>query len=93
MRPGHPRVHGVVAERRLRGRGPRVVLPVGTAGPALRDVTAAKRVCARCPVTEACLSYALSNGRASGVWGGTCEEERDALLGKTTNDVRRRSAL
>ncbi|MFC7846330.1 WhiB family transcriptional regulator [Streptomyces sp. NPDC001046] len=72
---------------------PELFFPVGTAGPAVRDVTAAKRVCARCPVTDACLTYALSNGQASGVWGGTCEEERDALLRKRTNDARRRSAL
>ncbi|MFB8244282.1 WhiB family transcriptional regulator [Streptomyces sp. NPDC055952] len=72
---------------------PELFFPVGTAGPAVRDVTAAKRVCARCPVTDPCLTYALSNGQASGVWGGTCEEERDALLRNRTNDVRRRSAL
>ncbi|MCF1648521.1 MULTISPECIES: WhiB family transcriptional regulator [Streptomyces] len=72
---------------------PELFFPVGTAGPALRDVSAAKRVCARCPVTDQCLSFALSSGQTSGVWGGTGEEERDALLRTTRNDVRRRSAL
>jgi WhiB family redox-sensing transcriptional regulator len=72
---------------------PELFFPVGTAGPALRDVTAAKRICARCPVTDDCLSFALGSGRASGVWGGTCEEERDALLRTTRNDATRRSAL
>lgn len=72
---------------------PELFFPVGTAGPALRDVTAAKRICSRCPVTDQCLSFALSSGQASGVWGGTCEEERDALLRRTKNDARRRSAL
>ncbi|MFH9011441.1 WhiB family transcriptional regulator [Streptomyces sp. NPDC017943] len=62
---------------------PELFFPVGTAGPALRDVSAATRVCARCRVADACLTYALSNGRASGVWGGPCEEERDALLRTT----------
>ncbi|MFE7901185.1 WhiB family transcriptional regulator [Streptomyces sp. NPDC057424] len=72
---------------------PELFFPVGTAGPALRDVSAAKRVCARCPVADPCLSFALSSGQASGVWGGTGEEERDALLRTTRNDARRRSAL
>ncbi|MFF6875927.1 MULTISPECIES: WhiB family transcriptional regulator [unclassified Streptomyces] len=71
---------------------PELFFPVGTAGPALRDVSAAKRVCARCPVADPCLSFALSSGQASGVWGGTGEEERDALLRTTRNDARRRSA-
>jgi WhiB family redox-sensing transcriptional regulator len=43
-------------------------------------------------VTDQCLSFALGSGQASGVWGGTGEEERDALLRTTRNDVRRRSA-
>ncbi|MGW7496941.1 WhiB family transcriptional regulator [Streptomyces luteogriseus] len=72
---------------------PELFFPVGTAGPALRDVSAAKRVCARCPVTEPCLSFALGSGRASGVWGGTGEEERDRLLRTMRNDATRRSAL
>lgn len=72
---------------------PELFFPVGTAGPALPDVTAAKRICARCPVTDDCLSFALGSGQASGVWGGTCKEERDALLRTTRNDARRRSAL
>ncbi|MFI5684073.1 WhiB family transcriptional regulator [Streptomyces sp. NPDC051636] len=68
------------------GEDPELFFPVGTTGPALRDVTAAKRVCARCPVVTQCLAYALANGQTSGVWGGTCEEERDALLRASRND-------
>ncbi|KOV99177.1 transcriptional regulator [Streptomyces sp. NRRL B-1140] len=75
------------------GEDPELFFPVGTAGPALRDVSAAKRVCARCPVTDQCLHFALSSGQAAGVWGGTGEQERDALLRTTRNDARRRSAL
>ncbi|MEU1852556.1 WhiB family transcriptional regulator [Streptomyces sp. NPDC019990] len=72
---------------------PELFFPVGTTGPALRDVDAAKRICARCTVTDDCLRFALSNGQASGVWGGTCEEERDALLRTRRNDAGRRSAV
>ncbi|MFC4463105.1 WhiB family transcriptional regulator [Streptomyces xiangluensis] len=59
---------------------PELFFPVGTTGPALQDVEAAKEVCARCPVSHQCLSWALETGQTSGVWGGTCEEERAGLL-------------
>ncbi|MFJ3304325.1 WhiB family transcriptional regulator [Streptomyces sp. NPDC086549] len=62
------------------GEDPELFFPVGTTGPALRDIAAAKRVCARCPVITPCLTYALAHGQAYGVWGGTCEAERAALL-------------
>ncbi|WP_405498284.1 WhiB family transcriptional regulator [Streptomyces sp. NBC_00096] len=41
---------------------------------------AAKRICAGCPVREACLGYALRTREPFGVWGGLTEEERRALL-------------
>ncbi|WP_344389298.1 WhiB family transcriptional regulator [Streptomyces vastus] len=59
---------------------PELFFPVGTTGPSLQDVAAAKRVCDRCPVSYQCLAWALETGQTSGVWGGTCEEERAALL-------------
>ncbi|MEV0177506.1 WhiB family transcriptional regulator [Streptomyces sp. NPDC050803] len=74
------------------GEDPELFFPVGTKGPALRDVAAAKRVCARCPVIIQCLAFALSSGQSSGVWGGTCEEERAALLRTSRHDAIRRSA-
>ncbi|PAZ11554.1 transcriptional regulator [Streptomyces sp. SA15] len=75
------------------GEDPELFFPVGTEGPALRDIAAAKRICARCPVIEPCLDFALDSGPTSGVWGGTCEEERDALLRTARDDVTRRSAV
>jgi WhiB family transcriptional regulator, redox-sensing transcriptional regulator len=75
------------------GEDPEVFFPVGTTGPALREIAAAKRVCARCPVTPQCLQFALDSGQTSGVWGGTCEEERDALLRTARADVRRGSIV
>lgn len=39
-------------------------------------VTAAKAVCAGCPVRAECLDYALANGEKHGIWGGTSERER-----------------
>jgi WhiB family redox-sensing transcriptional regulator len=40
----------------------------------------AKRICARCPVQDACLAYALRTREPHGVWGGLNEMERRALL-------------
>ncbi len=36
----------------------------------------AKRICAICPVREACLEFALSTNQKHGVWGGAGEVER-----------------
>lgn len=36
----------------------------------------AKRICAACPVTEACLEYALDNDERFGIWGGLSARER-----------------
>ena len=44
------------------------------------DVTAAKRVCARCPVWEPCLEDALSEHDREGVHGGRTEKERRVIL-------------
>ncbi|MEU9171146.1 WhiB family transcriptional regulator [Streptomyces sp. NPDC048420] len=75
------------------GEDPELFFPVGTEGPALRDLAAAKSVCARCPVVPECLEWALDSGQTSGVWGGTCEQERDALLRNGTDHARRRSTV
>ncbi|MFF4833360.1 WhiB family transcriptional regulator [Streptomyces sp. NPDC001315] len=75
------------------GEDPELFFPVGSTGPALRDIAAAKRVCARCPVITPCLAFALSSGQASGVWGGTAEEERAALLRTARDDAARRGTV
>jgi WhiB family redox-sensing transcriptional regulator len=36
----------------------------------------AKALCAVCPVSADCLTYALPEARLMGVWGGTSERER-----------------
>lgn len=70
---------------------PELFFPVGTTGPALRDIAAAQHICARCPVILPCLVFALRNGQTSGVWGGTSEEERAALLRAAGDHAARRS--
>lgn len=40
----------------------------------------AKGICFRCPVMIACLSFALRSHPVSGIWGGTTETQRRALV-------------
>ncbi len=50
-------------------------------------VAAARRVCARCPVQQACLQTALDNGEDYGIWGGTTPVERRDLLDQRASRV------
>jgi WhiB family redox-sensing transcriptional regulator len=43
------------------------------------SVREAKAVCARCPVRDDCLEFALRLKVAHGVWGGMSERERRSL--------------
>lgn len=62
-----------------RDEDPELFFPIGTVGPAATQVAEAKIVCGRCPVTSACLEWAIESGQDSGVWGGASEDERRAL--------------
>jgi WhiB family redox-sensing transcriptional regulator len=43
-------------------------------------VEVARKICADCPVRQACLEYALGNRIDHGVWGGCSERERRRIL-------------
>ena len=49
----------------------------------------ARQVCARCPVRQPCLEYALSNRITHGIWGGLTERERRPLQSRLVQDARR----
>jgi WhiB family redox-sensing transcriptional regulator len=49
----------------------------------------ARQVCARCPVRQPCLEYALSNRITSGIWGGLTERERRPLQSAWVQHERR----
>ena len=52
--------------------------PEGERGPARRNRdSAAKAICASCPVMLECREHALAVREPYGVWGGTTESERD----------------
>jgi WhiB family redox-sensing transcriptional regulator len=55
------------------------------------DMAYAVEICGICPVTEACLEFALETNQRSGVWGGTSEEDRKALRRKWLAARRRAS--
>jgi len=55
----------------------------------LRRLEEAKRLCARCPVREACLDFALRSREEFGVWGGLTETERRHLLAERRRHAER----
>ena len=62
------------------GLDPDLFFPVSASGASRTDIEAARHICQRCPVMTPCLRWALDLGQVSGIWGGTTEEERRALL-------------
>jgi WhiB family redox-sensing transcriptional regulator len=61
-----------------RHEDPELFFPIGTTGPAIAQIAQAKTVCARCPVREPCLEWAVDSNQMSGVWGELSEDERRA---------------
>ncbi len=57
-----------------RDEDPELFFPIGTTGPALRQIDEAKAVCRTCSVVDECLTWALSSGQDAGVWGGLSED-------------------
>ena len=76
-----------------RGEDPELFFPVGSSGPAaLAQIVAAEAICARCPVREACLRFALDTGQDYGIWGGLAEDERRRLRRRERRAALRRPA-
>jgi WhiB family redox-sensing transcriptional regulator len=74
---------------------PELFFPVGSTGPAVRQVDQAKRVCGSCPVRRECLQWALDERQDHGVWGGLSEDERRALRRRSARhrNARHRTAV
>jgi WhiB family redox-sensing transcriptional regulator len=68
-----------------RDEDPELFFPVSNMGPGAAQTAKAKAVCARCPVREQCLRYALDNGLDHGVFGGFTEDERRDLVRRDHN--------
>jgi WhiB family transcriptional regulator, redox-sensing transcriptional regulator len=67
---------------------PELFFPVSASGKSLEQVTAAKAVCAACPVRRECLAFALRTGQVHGIWGGRTVEERHQALREEDNRTR-----
>ena len=67
------------ARAACRDTDPDLFFPIGTTGPAVDQIEAAKAVCCTCTARTECLEFALATNQESGVWGGTSEEERRKL--------------
>ena len=65
-------------EASCRDVDPELFFPIGTTGPALAQIEAARAICGTCAVQAPCLEWALSTGQDAGIWGGMTEEERRA---------------
>ena len=75
-----------------RGSEPEFFFPVGTTGPAVDQIDAAKSICNACSVQEECLQYALESNQEAGVWGGYQEDDRRRLRKRWLAEWRRRAA-
>ncbi len=67
--------------------------PNGETGDALEQAEAAKAVCARCPVREECLEFALVTNQQYGIFGGLTETERKSLRRRRARERRKRDAV
>jgi WhiB family transcriptional regulator, redox-sensing transcriptional regulator len=61
------------------GIDPELFFPVSESGPAVHEIALAKAICAHCPVSAPCRSWALRAGEPAGIWGGTTPAERELL--------------
>jgi WhiB family redox-sensing transcriptional regulator len=70
---------------------PTLFFPIGTTGPAIEQIAAAKEICQACSAKDDCLQYALETNQESGVWGGYAEDERRRLRKRWLAERRRRA--
>jgi WhiB family transcriptional regulator, redox-sensing transcriptional regulator len=59
---------------------PDLFFPIGAGTASGPDTSRALRICDGCPVKRQCLEFAMRNGEANGIWGGTTPEERIRVL-------------
>lgn len=75
-----------------RTEDPELFYPVGGSKEVREQEQAAKQVCARCPVREMCLQWALDTWQDDGVLGGLTEQERRAVHGRRPRSSFQRKA-
>jgi WhiB family transcriptional regulator, redox-sensing transcriptional regulator len=55
---------------------PDLFFPISMRGPAEKQISRAKMICAGCKVRTECLDFAMSHDQNYGIWGGTTPEDR-----------------
>jgi WhiB family transcriptional regulator, redox-sensing transcriptional regulator len=78
-----PGIAGVAWHDRAacRDEDPELFFPAGRGGrPTDLQVQEARAVCAICPARSDCLQWALDGEPVEGIWGGTTETERAAMI-------------
>lgn len=53
---------------------------------------AAREICGECPVSDACLQYALATNQTAGVWGGLNAGERRRMRRRLRDRERRKAS-
>jgi WhiB family redox-sensing transcriptional regulator len=66
-------------EAACQGTDPELFFPDSDNRYARAQVKTAKLICRGCPVSAACLNWALAGGQQAGIWGGLTEDERFRL--------------
>lgn len=57
----------------------------------LAAISAAKALCATCPVAGECLTWAIETNQTEGIWGGHTPRERRSLRRRWLEEIRRAS--
>jgi len=55
---------------------PDLFFPISSNGPAERQISRAKLICAGCSVRQECLDFAMTHDLPYGIWGGSTPEDR-----------------
>jgi WhiB family redox-sensing transcriptional regulator len=71
---------------------PDLFFPISATGASARQITQAKRFCARCLVCAECGDFARVNPDLQGIWGGTTDDERKKLRRARARAANRRPA-
>ena len=62
------------------GADPELFFPLSESGQSLVQIRQAKQICRVCQVQRACLTWALQHAMSEGIWGGSTETERRAIV-------------
>jgi WhiB family transcriptional regulator, redox-sensing transcriptional regulator len=57
----------------------------------LNEISRAKALCAICPVSDECLTWAVETNQTEGIWGGHTPSERRSIRRRWLEEIRRAS--